>query len=43
MVIEKGMIGIVVGRWMVGIDWSRKLYLFVFDMESDDDVWRSKW
>lgn len=41
---EEGMFGIVIGKWMVGVNWSRKLYVFVFDMDSDDDVFRfPKW
>jgi hypothetical protein len=38
-------LSIVIGKWMVGISWEEslpslgKVRLFVFDMESDEDVW----
>lgn len=38
------MISITIGRWMVGIDWNEslpsqgKVRFFVFDLESDDNV-----
>lgn len=40
--IEEGMFGITFGKWMVGVDWGmgwKRIYLFVFDWDSDDDVW----
>ncbi len=41
---EEGMVGMVIGKWMIGIDWSKgwkRIYVFVFDMDMEDDVWRS--
>jgi hypothetical protein len=39
---ETGMIGLIIGKWMVGFDWNSGLSLFVFDMDMDDEVFTKK-
>lgn len=44
--VEEGMVGVRFGKWLGGLDWSRGWkgsYLFLFDLDSDGDVWRSRW
>lgn len=42
---EYKMVGLVIGKWMIGLDWGErprgwKVIFFIFDMESDDDIFR---